>query len=75
MFHNLPITIYQHVHLAQVAPRTNGLAYLDPGSGSFILQLLLASLLALLVLVKAYWQKIKTIFTRLFSKGKSKPEE
>jgi len=75
MFNILPITLYQHAPLALVAPHITGQAYLDPGSGSFILQLLLASLLALLVLVKAYWQKIKTIFTRLLSKEKTKPEE
>jgi len=39
-------------------------AYLDPGSGSFILQLLLASLLGLGFVIKSYWKKIVRLFKR-----------
>jgi len=35
------------------------LAYIDPGSGSFILQALIATLAGTLVAVKIYWQTIK----------------
>src|SRR4030067_467539 len=35
-------------------------AYLDPGSGSFFLQLLLATLMGALFLVGAYWKKVKS---------------
>ena len=45
-----------------------GRAYLDPGSGSFILQLLLAALLGAAFLVKVYWGKIKAFFGGVFSK-------
>ena len=38
-------------------------AYIDPGSGSIIWQLLLASLLSALVLFKVYWYKIRSLFT------------
>lgn len=38
------------------------LLYLDPGSGSFILQLLLGVLLGAGVAIKIYWAKIKTFF-------------
>lgn len=38
--------------------------YLDPGSGSFIIQLLLAAGLGLGVAVKLYWSKIKVLFNR-----------
>ena len=44
------------------SPLAHGLAYLDPGSGSFILQILLASLLGALFLVRTYWQKILNVF-------------
>lgn len=37
--------------------------YLDPGSGSFLIQLLLAALLGIGVAAKMYWYKIKSIFT------------
>ena len=37
-------------------------AYLDPGSGSFIIQILLGFLVGALVVVKTYWSKIKLMF-------------
>lgn len=40
------------------------LLYLDPGSGSFIIQLLLGAGLGLVVGVKMYWAKLKGIFQR-----------
>jgi hypothetical protein len=40
------------------------LAYLDPGSGSFILQILLATLLASLLFMKGFWRKIVGIFKK-----------
>lgn len=43
------------------------LMYLDPGSGSFIIQMLLAGFLGIAVAVKIYWKKI----VALFRKGKS----
>jgi hypothetical protein len=45
---------------------TNGdirmLAYIDPGSGSFILQALVATLAGTAVAVNVYWKKIKGFF-------------
>jgi len=37
--------------------------YLDPGSGSFLIQLLLAALLGGAFAIKIYWRKIKALFT------------
>ena len=39
-------------------------AYLDPGTGSLILQALVASLAGAVVAITAYWQKIRTFFRR-----------
>ena len=39
-------------------------AYLDPGSGSILLQLLVASLLGLAVLLRTSWGRIKSFFRR-----------
>lgn len=44
--------------------------YLDPGSGSFLIQLAIAAALGLAVAVRASWGKIKGWFGI-----KSKPEE
>ncbi len=38
------------------------LPYLDPGSGSFLIQLLIATLLGLGIAVRASWSKIKGWF-------------
>lgn len=38
--------------------------YLDPGSGSILLQLLLAALLGAGVILRSQWSKIKTLFKR-----------
>ncbi len=46
-----------------LAPYLRPSLYLDPGSGSFLLQLLLAALLGGAFAVKVYWRKIKALFT------------
>jgi hypothetical protein len=38
------------------------LPYLDPGSGSFLIQLLIATALGLAIALRASWGKIKTLF-------------
>jgi hypothetical protein len=38
--------------------------YLDPGSGSFILQVLLATILGAAFAIKVYWTKIKGLFIK-----------
>jgi hypothetical protein len=54
---------------------TASLGYLDPGSGSFILQLVIASLLGGAFIVKSYWKKIKSFFSnRSSNKGDDQPE-
>lgn len=43
-----------------------GHAYLDPGTGSMILQLLLGGIAGAMVVGKLYFQKIKLFFSGLF---------
>jgi len=38
------------------------LPYLDPGSGSFLIQLLIATILGLGIALRASWGKIKGLF-------------
>ena len=40
----------------------NKLAYLDPGSGSFLVQILIAALLGVGIALRASWGKIKGLF-------------
>jgi len=56
------------------APLKKELAYLDPGTGSFLLQLLLATFLGGLFMIKTYWKRIKNFFSRLFSRNKADTE-
>jgi hypothetical protein len=49
-------------------------AYLDPGSGSFILQLIIATLVGGAFILKTYWNRIKTFITRVV-KGTNDQEE
>ena len=39
-------------------------AYVDPGSGSFITQMIVAAVLGASVTIKIYWRKIKGFFQR-----------
>jgi len=50
------------------------IAYLDPGSGSYILQIIIAFLVGGLCTTKLFWNKIKAFFKNLFS-GKEKSEK
>ncbi len=53
--------------LSEVLAR--GTAYLDPGSGSYLLQLLVAGLFGGALALRAYWSRIKGFFSNLLSRG------
>jgi hypothetical protein len=39
-------------------------AYIDPGTGSYVLQMAIAGALGASYAVKHYWSKLKSLFTR-----------
>ena len=43
---------------------SNAFAYIDPGSGSMILQLLIGAFVGAGIAVKVYWQKIRMKFMK-----------
>lgn len=47
-------------------------SYLDPGTGSYILQIILAAFVGVAFTMKIYWAKIKTFLVNLFSKKSEK---
>tara|TARA_Y100000590_G_C15657270_1_gene991137 strand:+ start:478 stop:684 length:207 start_codon:yes stop_codon:yes gene_type:complete len=47
-------------------------AYLDPGSGNYIIQLIVAFFASIFVSVKIFWQKIKFFIYNLRNKKKNK---
>lgn len=45
------------------------MAYLDPGTGSFILQMLIAGALGAMLYIRLAWDRTRSFFTRLFRPG------
>jgi hypothetical protein len=43
-------------------------AYIDPGTGSYVFQIVIAAFVAVSFMVKVYWHKIKAFIHRLFAK-------
>ena len=54
--------------IAPLVPLDNPQAYLDPGSGSYLIQLLLGGLVGALFIIKAYWGRIRSFFKSLSSR-------
>jgi len=46
-------------------------AYIDPGTGSYMLQIGIAGLLAAGYMVKVYWKKIASYLARVLGRGAS----
>jgi hypothetical protein len=60
--------------LALLTP-TNAWAYLDPGTGSYVLQLIVAGLLGALFTVKTFWARIVAVFRRSNGRRPTGPGE
>jgi hypothetical protein len=56
------------------SPPTHIHAYLDPGSGSILLQLLIAGILGAFLVLRSSWGKVKAFLSRLFSRDVDKTE-
>lgn len=67
---NIDKLIFMFVFAFALDLSTPALAYLDPGTGSMILQLLLGGVAGALVIGKLYWQRLKGFF----GKGKQLPD-
>lgn len=48
----------------------NTYAYIDPGSGSYMFQILLAGIFGGVFAIKIYWKKIISLLRNVFSKKK-----
>jgi hypothetical protein len=56
-----------------VTPHHRFFAYIDPGTGSFVIQIVIAALAGCSLAIKIYWSKIKTFVRSLFSKEGKTP--
>ena len=50
-------------------------AYIDPGTGSYILQIAAAAVLAGIFVIKAFWKNIKKGFSCLVTRSKQKNDD
>jgi hypothetical protein len=57
----LAVTLFALVTLLYASP---ALAYLDPGTGSILLQGVIAVIAAGAVALKLYWRRLKSVFGR-----------
>ena len=64
-----------HTIILLLSPTPQPAAYLDPGSGSFLIQLLLGGLVGLLLVVKTFWGRIRLFFANLMGKKPAVHEE
>jgi hypothetical protein len=55
-----------------IMPTRPAQAYLDPGAGSYLIQVLIGSALAGFYLLMSFWRKIVTFVQNLFGKKKDK---
>jgi len=62
-------TVFVIVSSILIASVSDVYAYLDPGTGSYALQIIIAGIVSVLFSLKMFWQRIVNFFTNLF-KGK-----
>jgi hypothetical protein len=60
-FSSIPLLLCVLVGLFVAAP-SNAYAYLDPGTGSFLLQGFIAGLAGGLIAIRAYWRRVLQLF-------------
>jgi hypothetical protein len=64
-----PLAIASHAALILSASYDAAFAYLDPGTGSIILQGLIAGVVGTAALARMYWGRLKDILRRAFASG------
>jgi hypothetical protein len=59
----LSMAVFSLAFIATIDSNNVAHAYLDPGTGSMILQILLGGVAGALVIGKLYWVKLKSLFS------------
>jgi F0F1-type ATP synthase membrane subunit a len=59
----LNLSLFAVVFTMAMSPLTPAYAYLDPGTGSILIQLLMGGVAGAMVIVKLYWQRVKDFFS------------
>ncbi len=55
-----------------IAPYRRAQAYVDPGTGSYILQIILAALFGALFALRVFWAKITNAFKQMWGASKKR---
>jgi hypothetical protein len=63
------VTVWVAAIAALLLTATDARAYLDPGTGSYILQMIVAGLLGAAFAVRMFWARIKRFFAGVFSRS------
>tara|TARA_B100000965_G_C18878734_1_gene451009 strand:- start:222 stop:443 length:222 start_codon:yes stop_codon:yes gene_type:complete len=63
------------IFITLISFTSNSFAYLDPGTGSIILQAILGFVAASIATITLYWNKLKNFFKKLLSKKDKKPDD
>ncbi len=58
-----------------ILPINTAYAYLDPGTGSFIIQIIIAGFVSTMFAIKIYWRKIKDFFGNLIVNDPSSKDD
>lgn len=70
MLKNKRIRVLLLIAVFQLVISQNAFAYLDPGTGSFIFQVLVAAVVGGLFTLKMFWKKIRIFFRNHLSNRK-----
>ncbi len=62
------------VGLLIVALGRDAYAYLDPGTASYVVQMIIAGVVGALFVIKLYWVKLRLFIVGLFRRPKPEPE-
>ncbi|WP_152908982.1 hypothetical protein [Thermincola ferriacetica] len=52
-----------------LATPKNAYAYIDPGTGSYMLQVLAGIVIGALIAIKTFWKSLKSFVPNIFNKG------
>ena len=61
------ITILCAIGIIQTMTTSTAYAYIDPGTGSYLFQMLMAGLLGSAFAIKMAWRNVRAYFSQMFS--------
>jgi hypothetical protein len=70
---NILVTTFT-IFLGLIFPQS-ALAYLDPGAGSFMLQMLIAGIMGAMFTIKMYWYRLKQLINEFLGRESTDPQE